>query len=184
MNSPPCFKYLAFVDPAGGGGDNFALSIGHEENGKAVQDVLRARKGDPYEIVKEYSELLKKYRIKEVTGDKYAGAWVSQAFEKEGITYRASELNKSEIYLEALPYINAGLVELLDSRELVRELRILERRRGSSGKDTVDHPKSIGGGAAHDDRANVTAGIIIQLKSSNREPYLLTFYRQQHEKSK
>jgi len=154
------FSYSGFADPSGGGGDSFALSIGHRENGKVVQDVLRARKGAPYPIIKEYVELLKKYGVHEVTGDKYAGAWVSEAFRNEGITYNPSVLNKSEIYIEALPYINSQAVEFLDSRELLRELRLLERRRGSSGKDTVDHPKSIGGGVPHDDLANVSCGLI------------------------
>ena len=118
-----------FADPSGGGGDSFTLSIGHKENGKVVQDALRARKGDPHQIVKEYAEVLKKYQVREVSGDRYAGAWVSEAFQKEGIQYKASELNKSELYLEALPYISSGTVELLDLRELVKELRLLERRR-------------------------------------------------------
>jgi hypothetical protein len=53
------------------------------------------------------------------------------------------------------------MVELLDNRELVKELRLLERRRGSSGKDIVDHPRSIGGGVAHDDLANASCGMIV-----------------------
>lgn len=163
------FSYLGFADPSGGGGDSFALSIGHKENGKVIQDVLRARKGDPYQIVKEYGEVLKRYHVSEVTGDRYAGSWVSEAFQKEGIRYKVSELNKSEIYLEALPYITSGMVELLDDRELVKELRLLERRRGSSGKDTVDHPKSIGGGIPHDDQANATAGLIVSVNDPKRQ---------------
>jgi hypothetical protein len=163
------FSYHGFVDPAGGGGDSFALSIGHKENEKVVQDVLRAQKGDPHQIVKGYAEVLKKYGIHEVQGDRYAGTWVSEAFRSEGINYKASELNKSELYIEVLPYINSGMVELLDSRELVKEFRLLERRRGSSGKDTVDHPKSIGGGVAHDDLANVTAGLIVCLNDPRRQ---------------
>jgi hypothetical protein len=153
-------SYFSFADPSGGGGDSFTLSIGHKEKGKVIQDALRARKGDPHEIVKEYAELLKKYGIKETTGDHYSASWCSQAFQKAGIRYKASELNKSELYLEALPYITSGSVELIDSAGLIKELRLLERRRGSSGKDIVDHPKSMGGGAAHDDLANVTCGLV------------------------
>ena len=146
------------------------LRQGHKEGEKIIQDILRARKGDPYGIVKEYAELLKKYHCSEVVGDRYSASWVSIAFEREGISYRPSELNKSEIYLEALPYISAGMVELIDNRDLVRELRLLERRRGSSGKDTVDHPKSIGGGVAHDDMANVTCGVIAIVSRDELRP--------------
>jgi hypothetical protein len=116
-----------------------------------------------------------------VTGDRYAGAWVSEAFQKEGVQYKASELNKSELYLEALPYITSGAVELLDSRELIKELRLLERRRGSSGKDTVDHPKSMGGGVPHDDSSNVTCGLIAVAHSLSGRPGILDFYKKQVE---
>jgi hypothetical protein len=153
------FQYFAFLDPSGGGQDSFTLSIAHRENEKIVQDVLRARRGDPYETVKQYSEILKKFKVHKVHGDRYAGSWCAEAFQKEGIRYEASELNKSELYIESLPYINAGLCELLDNKELIKELRLLERRRGSSGKDTVDHPPSAN---SHDDLANVTAGVIVE----------------------
>jgi len=175
LELPPLEKctYHAFTDPSGGGGDFFTLSIGHQENGKVIQDLLRARKGDPHEIAREYAELLRGYRVHQVTGDKYAGAWVSEAFSKEGITYRPSELTKSELYLEALPYISSGMVELLDNRDLLRELRLLERKRGSSGKDTVDHPRSIGGGVPHDDLANATAGMIAMAHQKRSTPGLI-----------
>lgn len=166
------FSYQAFVDPSGGGGDSFALSVGHRESGKVIQDVLKARKGAPYQITTEYCELLKKYKIREVCGDKYAASWVSLAFEKEGILYKPSELNKSELYLEALPYINSGMCELLDDRELIKELRLLERRRGSSGKDIVDHPASIGGGVPHDDKSNVSCGLVAITQKSQILPGL------------
>jgi hypothetical protein len=46
-------------------------------------------------------------------------------------------------------------VELLDDEHLLRELRGLERRRGSSGRDRVDHRPG-----SHDDRANAVAGLV------------------------
>lgn len=164
------FQYFGFVDPSGGGGDLFTLSIGHKEQdrNKIVQDILRGRKGDPGEIVKEYAGVLRGFRILEVTGDRYAGAWVSEAFRGEGITYKPSDLNKSEIYLEALPYLISGMVELLDHREMIKQFRILERRRGASGKDIVDHPKI--GGMSHDDYANATAGMIIVCQKNSIQP--------------
>jgi hypothetical protein len=38
----------------------------------------------------------------EVTGDRYAGEWVQEAFRNAGITYLPSDYNKSEIYLDLL----------------------------------------------------------------------------------
>ncbi len=172
------FSYQGFFDAAAGGADFFTLSVGHKEGERIIQDQLKARKGDPYEIVKDFSDLLKKYHCNKLKGDKYAGSWVSTAFEKEGISYESSELNKSELYLESLPYISAGMVELIDNRDLIRELRLLERRRGSSGKDTVDHPKSIGGGIPHDDLANVSCGMIATGFENRGSPGLFVTGRQ------
>ena len=64
-----------------------------------------------------------------------------------------------------LPLINAGPghVQLLDEPELLRELRGLERRLGSGGRDRVDH-----GPGAHDDRANSAAGVLTLLTA--RQP--------------
>jgi hypothetical protein len=157
--------FFAFTDPSGGGQDAFTLSIGHREDKKIVQDLLRARRGgNVYDTVKEYADILKKYGLREVTGDQYAGAWVKEGFQKEGITYRICPVSKSGAYLEALPFINAGLVELLDDREMIKELRQLERRKGTAGRDIIDHPRGL-----HDDRANSVCGMIVIAK---QEPIL------------
>jgi hypothetical protein len=148
-------KYTAFVDPAGGGKDAFTLAIGHREGEITVIDVLRARRGIPAEITAGYAALIKTYNIRKVTGDKYAGSWPSTEFEKHGIKYDPSQKPKSGLYLDLLPALNSGLVELPPDDRLVNELLGLERRTARSGKDSIDH--SPGG---HDDRANVIAGIV------------------------
>jgi hypothetical protein len=58
--------------------------------------------------------------------------------------------------LDLLPAVNAGKVLLLDDAELLRELRGLERRRGTSGRDRIDHRPG-----QHDDRANAAAGALV-----------------------
>jgi hypothetical protein len=147
-------RYFAFVDPAGGGADEFTLAIGHREDDVTVIDVLRARRGVPAEITAEYAELLKSYNIRKVTGDKYAGSWPGDEFEKHGIGYSPSEKPKSGLYLDLLPALNSGRVELPPDDRLVNQLLGLERRTARSGKDSIDH--APGG---HDDRANVIAGL-------------------------
>jgi hypothetical protein len=47
---------------------------------------------------------------------------------------------------------------------LIRELRLLERRVGRSGKDSVDH-----GASGSDDHANVLAGLIWLLRDGARK---------------
>jgi hypothetical protein len=146
-------KYFAFVDPAGGGADEYCLAIGHREDETTVIDVLRARRGVPAEITAGYAALLKSYQIRKVTGDKYAGSWPGDEFEKHGIGYSPSDKPKSGLYLDLLPALNSGRVELPPDTKLINQLIGLERRTARGGRDSIDHPPG-----GHDDRANVIAG--------------------------
>jgi len=68
----------------------------------------------PETVVSSMAETLKSYGVREVHGDQYAGEWVPAAFLRHGITYKPSELTRSEIYLEVLPLFSQGRIELLD----------------------------------------------------------------------
>ena len=152
-------KYFGFVDPAGGGvgagADEYTIAIGHKEAEDTVVDVLRARRGIPAEITAGYAALLKEYGIRKVTGDRYAGSWPGDEFLKHGINYTPSEKPKSGLYLDLLPALNSGRVELPPDDRLVNQLIGLERRTARGGRDSIDH--APGG---HDDRANVIAGLV------------------------
>ena len=164
---PGC-RYAAFVDPSGGSRDAFTLAIGHTEREIVVVDLVRAWAPpfNPSGVVSEAAALVKSYRVSEVTGDRYAGEWPREQFRAHGVRYRCSELDRSNLYLELLPKVNARTVELLDDAKLLRELRGLERRRGTAGRDRVDHRPG-----EHDDRANAVAGVVVtvlrRLKVSN-----------------
>ena len=108
---------------------------------------------------------MKTYRVYEVTGDRYAGEWPREAFRAHGVRYNVAALNRSELYLELLPTVNAAAVELLDDPKLLRELRGLERRRGVAGKDRVDHRSG-----EHDDRANAIAGVVAVFAKEKSRP--------------
>lgn len=159
---PPAkrLKYSGFCDPSGGAQDAFTLSIAHREGDYLIQDVLRTARPpfDPYEVTDDFAGVLREYRCTTVTGDKYAGAWVSEAFQHHGIRYIHSPLTKSEIYLGFEPLLARGEVELLDDKALFAELRGLERRTGRGRRDSVDH-----GPGGHDDLANATAGVLVQI---------------------
>jgi hypothetical protein len=146
--------YHAFCDPSGGRADAMTLGIAHSENDRAVLDVLKEIPApfSPEAAVKEFAGVLKSYGLSEVTGDKYAAEWCAEQFQKNGIQYRAAEKSRSEIYLEFLPSITSGQVELLDNARLFGQLCTLERRTARV-RDIVDHP--TGG---HDDCANSCAG--------------------------
>jgi len=155
-------RYQAFCDPSGGRADAFSLAIGHEKDGRYVLDCLRAWPApfNPPSVVAECAAVLRSYRLTACEGDRYSAEWIPAAFRSHGVGYRPTERDRSTIYLEALPVVNAGLVELLDDPVLIRELNGLERRRGFAGRDRVDHQRG-----QHDDRANVACGVLAALHS-------------------
>jgi hypothetical protein len=150
--------YRAFVDPAGGGADEYCIAIGHLEGQTAICDVLRARKGTPAAITADYADLLKSDGIKTVTGDRYAGSWPADEFNKLGINYKSAEKPKSGLYLDLLPALNSGRVELPPDPRLVNQLAGLERRTARGGRDSIDHQQG-----GHDDRCNAIAGLVLGL---------------------
>lgn len=160
-------EYKAFVDMSGGGADDSTLAIAHESNGKAVLDLVidqGARNGgtfSPEEAVKKFADVLKLYNnCQVVTGDNYAKEWPQEAFRKHGITYQASERNRSELYAHLEPLINAGEVELLDIPKLTQQLIGLVRKG-----EKIDHPSG-----EHDDYANAAAGAMTLVKGAQAEP--------------
>jgi hypothetical protein len=158
--------YRAFCDPSGGRRDSYTLSIGHRENDRAVIDVLREWKApfDPEPVTAEASAVLKKYGVVNVTGDSFAGEWSVSAFRKHGIAYQKAPKNRSELYLDFVPVINAKLIELPENRTLKDQLRRLERKRGRLGKDSIEHPVN-----GHDDVANSAAGVSWQILGEEKE---------------
>jgi hypothetical protein len=90
-------------------------------------------------------------------GDRYGGEWPRERFRSHGIAYEPATQSKSDLYRELLPQVNAGRVDLLDDRRLAAQLCSLERRSGSSGRDTIDHPPG-----GRDDLANAVAGAIVR----------------------
>jgi hypothetical protein len=151
-------RYRAFVDPSGGRHDAACVAIAHKDkDGTVVVDALRGVPAphDPQIVAEDFAKLARNYGCAEVIGDRYSGAWVEQAFVKAGIRYTVSTLTKSEIYLENVAHFSTGKVRLPNNDKLIRELRLLERRVGRSGKDSCDHPRN-----GSDDYANAACGAI------------------------
>lgn len=151
-------RYTGYVDPSGGSNDSFTLAITHERDGIGIHDCVRETRPpfSPDATVQEYAELVKRYRITRIVGDKYAGEWVREPFRQYGITYDASAKPKSDIYRDVLPLINSGSVRLLANKRLINQLLNLERRTSRSGKDSIDHGLGL-----HDDVANAVAGALL-----------------------
>jgi hypothetical protein len=152
-------KYFAFVDPSGGSGqDSMTLANAHKEGPLMVVDALREVRPpfSPEQVTSEFAELLKRYNIREVTGDRFGGEWPRERFKVHGIRYELAQKSKSDLYQAALPMLNSGEVQLLDNARLVNQLCNLERRTARGGRDSIDHPPN-----AHDDLANVCCGVLV-----------------------
>jgi hypothetical protein len=166
----PGIEYFGFADPAGGTGkDSFTICIGHRgPDNMVVIDCLRERQPRfvPKDVVKEFSDLLKLYRVSKITSDKYAMAWASDEWARDGIICEQSTLTKSEIYLAALPVLMSAQCRLLDNERLRDQLTGLERRVYASGREAVD---DSGAQSAHDDLANVACGVLVNLSFEKRE---------------
>jgi hypothetical protein len=155
-------QYVAAVDPSGGGADAFTLALVHAEGEgtevRVVQDLMRGwgRVGhqapDLTGVVREIADVVKRYHVSEVHGDRYAGQWVRQAFQEAGLVYREAEWDRARAYLEVEPLFAQGRIELVDHPVLVHQWKTLERRPRAGGKTLVGHPHG-----GHDDYANALA---------------------------
>jgi hypothetical protein len=168
----PGVRYVAFCDPSGGSGqDSMTLGVAHKEGEVSVLDCVREVRPpfSPDSCVVDFAALLASYKIRSVTGDRWGGEFVREAFKKKGITYDISERVKSDLYRELLPLLNSGRIELLDHKRLVTQLCSLERRTARGGKDSIDHPV-----AAHDDIANAAAGALVLASNRARQPMVIS----------
>ena len=150
--------YRAFVDPAGGSGqDSMTWAIAHTEDGVEIVDLLREVRPpfNPDDVTKDCCADLKAYRLASVTGDRFAGEWPRERFRAHGIEYQLSALTKSEIYKALLPLVNGHRVELPINPRCQTQLQALERRTGRGGKDSIDHPPN-----GHDDLANAAGALV------------------------
>jgi hypothetical protein len=152
--------YRGFIDPSGGSVDAMTLAIAHTESDVAILDAVREVRPpfSPDAVVKDFAELLGRYHVREVTGDRWGGEFVREQFESRGIPYRVSDRTKSELYKELLSLLNSRRVELLDIPRLSAQLCGLERRTARGGRDSIDH--APGG---HDDVVNAAAGVLAGL---------------------
>lgn len=176
---PRDHHYFAFVDVSGGRIDGSALAISHLggedkaiidavfhlDDDKAIIDAVFhwPSPHDPYKVIACMAEECRRFAIKKVTGDNYAGEFVARAFQGSGIAYEKSKLPKSQLYLELLPRFSSSKLQLLDNKLLIDQLANLERRTRPGGKDTIDHPHG-----GHDDLCNAVAGAAFLVTAPRR----------------
>jgi hypothetical protein len=159
--------YWAFCDPSGGSQDSFGLGIAHMEGEQIIVD-LAQEWPVPFEadqVMDDLASILGDYRVRYVTGDNVGGIWLRDPLKKglfsdghpragqpRNIDYVLASMPKSKIYLNILPRLNAGRLQLVDDQTLIRQIKGLERKQ-SRGGDIVDHRAG-----AKDDVANSVLG--------------------------
>jgi hypothetical protein len=157
-------NYAAFVDLAGGveRGCSAVLAVAHKEPGTRAEHLVLDQLHEapaphkPADVVKRFAATLQRLNISSVVGDRYAAAWPVNAFSDCGIGYQVSELNRSAIYGEVAPLFMDRRVELLDHKELIKQLRGLERNPKAGGR-----PDEIKRGPRrHEDLINAAAGAL------------------------
>jgi|AntRauTorcE11898_2_1112593.scaffolds.fasta_scaffold01106_10 hypothetical protein len=157
-------RYRGFIDVSGGRNDSFCWAVAHTEGDVDVLDLLVEIRPpfDPAAIVIQCAMDLKRYGLRAASGDHYAGEWVTGAFKSSGIRYEAADKNRTQIYLDALPRLTSGKVQLLDNERMVNQLVALERRTRSGGMDAIDHPRG-----GRDDVANAAMGALTSGSTRN-----------------
>ena len=87
LPKPDDIRYHAFADLSGGRADDAALCIGHKDGEKVLVDLLKRYRPpfDPRQVISDMSRVLKRYGVRRVVGDNYAGEFVSSAFRGCGI---------------------------------------------------------------------------------------------------
>lgn len=151
-------RYAAHFDPSGGRRDAAALAVAHLDGDRAVLDLCRAWPSphNPAQVIADAVEELKRFGVQGVQVDRFGGEYPREQFRDRGVKVTVAEKSTSEHYLELLPLVNAAGVTLLDDDALKRELLGLERRRGSAGRDRVDHRRG-----SNDDRAAASTGALL-----------------------
>jgi hypothetical protein len=166
----PGIYYHAFVDPSGGSADSFTLCVSHVDAERVIIDAIREIRPPfaPTVAVAELVQTLTAYNISSITGDRYASTWPVEAFAKHGIHYDAAAEPKSTLYINFLPLLNSGRVDLLDNPHLINQLVGLERHTARSGREGIDH-----GPGMPDDVATAVAGAAVLAIDKNGYDYTL-----------
>jgi hypothetical protein len=152
-------RHVAHVDVSTGASrssDRWACAIAHRAGDCGVLDALLVIQ-PPFSVASACAQtaaLCRSFGIREVYGDGFARGFSESAFAAVGLRWKAAPRTTSESYIEFAGHMSSGRVRLLDREDLLKELRTLERRRGSA-RDRIDHRRGT-----HDDAAAACAGAI------------------------
>ncbi len=168
--------FVAVIDPAFVH-DDFALAIlrGTSEGRIIVHRVVgwSGTKALPLgcdDVLDQIKAIVTEYRINSVIGDQHCSELIRQQFEKRGIYYQVHNFDlrtRPEIFAHLRYLLSQRRVELLDSPELLHQLRTLQEHRTDRGHIDI---RPAGGGK--DDLAIVVALAASEL---SQEPAITPF---------
>jgi hypothetical protein len=184
----PAHRYVCFGDASSGlshntgggksskGGDAFAASIGHKEGETIVIDLVFERK-PPFNasaVVAEISGIAAGYGIHEIVSDRFSSGFMASELQRSNMVWKASDHNKSELYLITLPVLTSGKLRIPDVPSVVDQFCLLERKPGANGRDRVDAR-----GGRSEDGANSIAGVVALLAAplSGAESWIEVYRR-------
>ena len=113
------------------------LAIGHlTKDSVCVLDALLEERPplNPGAAVARCADLLRRYGVTKVIGDKYAGEWPVAQFAEHGVEFEQSARPKSDLYHDFLPLLNARRVELLEIPGYPRSCVALSGARRAAGR--------------------------------------------------
>jgi hypothetical protein len=133
-------------NPSGGSADSMTLAVGHREDDVVVLDAIRERKPlfSPEDVVSEFAELLKSYRVTSIGGDRTPE---NGRKKDSATTASATRPRRSQ------SRISIAICCPPSTPRLLTQLVGLERRTARGGRDPIEHAPG-----AHDDLANAVAG--------------------------
>ena len=149
--------YSAFVDPSGGSEDSFTFAIcaprrdlvDHRCYSRAPPAVQSRASGRGFRgaarVLSRQQSRRRSLRWGIPSGSCSANTRLS---------YELSKQTKSELFRDLLPLLNSDRITLPSSDRLVSQIVGLERRVGSTGRETITHPPG-----GHDDLGNAVAGV-------------------------
>ena len=134
------------------------LAVAHKAGVTVVLDAVREIRPpfSPEAVVEEFAKLLRSVSVHVGLRRPVRRRMAREAFHRNSINYLPADKSKSDLYLDFLPLVNSGGVDLLDHDKMLHQLVSLERRTARGGKDSIDHPRG-----AHDDVANAVAGAVV-----------------------
>jgi len=177
------YRYYAAVDQSGlSGRDRFAMSIAHREGYRAqpligrppagtvrdrvVVDVSRTwSTSDGDKIISEIREITKPYGISTVAVDRYAGGWVQQAFERQGLSVTVRDL-LPPIYVNLKSLVIAGRVSLPNTKGLYEGLLRTQAFYGRSNQLSIGHERTAEG---HGDESDAAASAVWLASGANSD---------------